>query len=369
MKNPHIDVFESPCPVILVTGATGFLGGALLARLVERPDVQLIALARSKNGLTPPQRVLHSINRFLPSAMALLPMHLQFVEGDLSAFDDGRFAAVTHVLHAAANTSFRSKRGVWEVNYEGTKRLLSLCERMRRLRRFVYVGTAMACGEQSAGVRSEERALVADAKHIVEYTRSKALTELELIAGSSLSIVTARPSIIVGHGTFGVRPSASIWWFFRAVAALRFHAWSPSTAIDIVPVDWVAEALEVLLLKQHLHSTTYHLSAGLEASDVWSDIDRAFVAAPSTPAPRVASTNDLALVQSELFALFPSVEKTRLAEALSAYYRFAALGLIFSNQRIRSEGVSRPPAFTSLVTRYLETSGARSIDEQMRDDD
>lgn len=370
MKSPHIVAFDSSCPVVFLTGATGFLGGALLARLLERGDVQVIALVRAKNGVTPPQRVLHSVNRFLPSAMTSPPPGLQVVEGDLTSLDAVPVEgwAVTHVVHAAANTSFRSRRGVWEVNYEGTRHLLRFCQRMPRLRRVVYVGTAMACGERGGGALGEERALDFDAPHIVEYTRSKAATELDLISGSSLPIITARPSIIVGHRTLGVRPSASIWWYFRAIAALRFHAWSPSTAIDVVPVDWVVEALEVLLLKPELQAKIYQLSAGVEASNVWGDIDRAFVT-PSTPAPRVAATSELGRIQAELVVLFPNVERTRLAEALLAYSRFAALGVIFKNQRILDEGVIRPPPFMSLISNYLETSVGRSVEDQMRDDD
>lgn len=214
---------------------------SLLARLVERSDVRLIALARSRNGLTPPQRVLLSINRFLPEAMQALPNHVQVVDGDIQSLDDVRsqldVPVVTHVLHAAANTSFRSKRGVWEVNHEGTKRLLQFCERMESLRRLLYVGTAMACGERGEGIVPEETALDPNATHIVEYTRSKAATEIDLLAQSALPIIVVRPSIIVGHTTFGVKPSASIWWFFRAVAALRFHAWAPTVPIDVVPVN------------------------------------------------------------------------------------------------------------------------------------
>lgn len=372
MKNLHPAAHESPCPVVFVTGATGFLGGALLARLVDRSEVRLIALARSKNGLTPSQRVLLSINRFLPEAIQALPEHVQVVDGDLHSLDgvlnDLHGTAVTHVLHAAANTSFRSKRGVWEINYEGTKRLLSFCGRMENLRRLLYVGTAMACGERGEGIAREETALDPQATHIVEYTRSKAATEMELLARSTLPIVVVRPSIIVGHTIFGVKPSASIWWFFRAVATLRFHTWGPMVPIDVVPVDWVAEALHVLLLKKQLEWSVYHLSAGVAGSPRWADIDRAFVGRSNT-APRAGTTSELSVIHPEAFTLFPSVEKARLTEALFAYYRFASLGVVFDNQRVRSEGVAAPPLFTSLVGRYLQTGGARSIEEQMRDDD
>ena len=59
----------------------------------------------------------------------------------------------------------------------------------------------------------------------------------------------------------------------------------------------------------------------------------------------------------------------RLAEALLAYYRFASLGVVFDGQRVLSEGVEPPPAFSSLVGYYQRSGDGRSIEGQMRDDD
>lgn len=339
----------------------------MLSRLVERGDLPLVALARAKQGLTPSQRVLQSLNRFRTQPLIRLPDFVRVVEGDLEHLDLLRGSRdVTHVVHCAANTSFRSKNGVWRTNYEGTKALLARCEGMPRLERVLYVGTAMACGERPPGIVQEDEELAPDTPHIVEYTRSKAATERELISTSALPLITLRPSIVVGHSTLGVAPSASIWWYFRAVAALRFHWWTPDTRIDIVPVDWVAEALELLLLKKHLRWPRYHLSAGVTHSVDWGSLHRA-MAGGSTPMR--SERQELESVRAQACALFPGLDETRLMEALRAYYRFAALGIVFDTQRVSAEGLRPPPAFTSLIPRHLEDDARRSIEEQMRDDD
>src|SRR5262249_32636824 len=123
-----------PSPFILITGATGFIGGAALARLLmSYRDCRLLLLVRADSPSIARSRVEASIGRFTDLAVVNEPLrHCEFVCGDLAdrtVVDDGRLDEVTHVLHLAANTSFRSVRGVRHTNILGT---LTLAHRMRR---------------------------------------------------------------------------------------------------------------------------------------------------------------------------------------------------------------------------------------------
>ncbi len=232
---------------VLLTGATGFIGGATLARLLEcRPDCRVLVLARDRGPDAAADRVRRSLDRFMtPERAEAALSSCEVIRGDLTnpssrgarRLDDAthvihlasetklaaeRLDDVTHVLHLASNTNFRSVRGGRHTNVFGA---LTLAHRMRRgpcLQRFLYVGTAYICGENSERVVREDMYPRFRARHFTEYTASKAECEMLLESTApELPLVVARPSVVVGHTRLGCLPSASIFWFYRACDTLR----------------------------------------------------------------------------------------------------------------------------------------------------
>ena len=202
------------------------------------------------------------------------------IPGDLTepgTLADPRLDEVTHVVHLAGDTSLRSVRRVKRTNIDGT---LALANRMRqapRLIRFLQVSTAYICGQQPPSLVREQDYPQANVEHIVEYTRSKAECELILKRDySDLPLVIARPSIVVGHTRLGCGPSASIFWYYRTVDLLRRVPASLDARKDIVPVDYVADALILLLFKHQLRYDCYHISAGEAASVSWREMAAVF---------------------------------------------------------------------------------------------
>src|SRR5712692_11055267 len=138
-------------PTILITGATGFIGGAATAQLLLRPlPCRVLLLIRAENQEAAIARARESLIRFEDRNL-LEPgwRRCEIILGDLTdpnALADSRLDEVTHVLHLAAKTSFRSVASVRHTNILGA---LTLAHRMRRvpkLERFLYVGTAYICG-------------------------------------------------------------------------------------------------------------------------------------------------------------------------------------------------------------------------------
>src|SRR5262249_34059833 len=138
------------------------------------------------------------------------------------------------------------------------------------------------------------------ARHVVEYTSSKAECEMLLEnTAPELPLVVARPSIVIGHTRLGCLPSASLFWFYRTVDLLRRYTRPLETYEDVVPVDWVAQALLFLLFKPTLRHRRYHVSAGTTSSVSWHEIAEAFArcygARPDNPFRVV----DFAMVERE----------------------------------------------------------------------
>ena len=161
---------------VLVTGASGFLGHAVCAELRTR-DHEVVALVR-RPGSEPPGT----------SAAA----------GDLT--DAEALTAVVGaarpecVMHLAAEiASQRDARRVWEVNVEGTRRLLAACAAAGGPR-FVFASTVVT-GDAHGAELSEESALPVE----TAYGRSKQEGEA-LVQASGLPNVIVRPSHVYGPG-------------------------------------------------------------------------------------------------------------------------------------------------------------------------
>lgn len=121
-------------------------------------------------------------------------------------------------------------------------------ERVSTLQRFLHVGTAMSCTPEQDSLVAESAEFRENAEHLVEYTYSKSTIEqLMRQHCHGLPLLIARPSIVVGHTRHGCTPSSSIFWVFSMGLMLQKFMCSMEDKIDVVPVDYCADALLMLL--------------------------------------------------------------------------------------------------------------------------
>jgi nucleoside-diphosphate-sugar epimerase len=187
----------------LVSGASGFLGHALCAELLER-DHEVAALVRRPGSE---------------------PSGSSAVEGDLT--DAAALARVVEdirpdcVIHLAAEiASQRDASKIAEVNVEGTRRLLEACAAGGRPR-FVFASTVVT-GDAGGTQLEEGSPLTVE----TAYGRSKQEGE-RLVRDSGLDNVILRPSHVYGPGgwyeeefvkrlkqpgRFAVIGSGKNWW-------------------------------------------------------------------------------------------------------------------------------------------------------------
>ena len=204
------------------------------------------------------------------------------------------------------------------------------------------------------------------------YTRSKLAAERALRDLPGLPLVVARPSIVVGHTTLGTLPSPSIFWVFRMAFALERFTCAPHDRIDVIPVDWCAQALVSLALKESLAHDLYHVSAGSAASNRFTDIDKAYALACGTE-PIVARYQKVGV--TDLRSLVPLIEqklgrvnRLLILQALALYGGFAGLSYVFDNRRLLREGINPPPAFIEYISSCVKSSHDIPIAEQMASD-
>jgi nucleoside-diphosphate-sugar epimerase len=205
------------------------------------------------------------------------------------------------VLHCAASIAFDLPLDeARAVNVEGTREVIGFCREARalgRLDRLVHVSTAYVAGRH-AGTFGEHD-LDAGQSFRNTYERTKWEAEHLVREASDLRPVVARPSIVMGEAASGWTPTFNVlYWPLRAFARGLFDVMPapPEARIDIVPVDFVAEAL-IRLLDDRADGVL-NLVAGRHATTAWDLIGMASArfgrARPPFVAPGTTGTGSAA---------------------------------------------------------------------------
>ena len=360
---------------LFLTGATGVIGGAVLAEFAQCDvECDFTILVRASSTAEASDRVRRSVEPYLGEAeTGELLRHCRFVCGDLasaSEMPDRVADGVTHVLNLAANTSHSARVRSREVNVDATLAMMRRLLRGRRMERIVHVSTAVTYGDRPpAKLLYEDDYPAADATFSIAYAETKAEAERELVALSDPRIAIAVPSIVVGHTQLGCKPSGSLYWTFRCIEALGFITWGRNNRIDVVPSDWVARALILLSTADKLDHRRYHVTAGNAGAVDWGDIARAYARASGLPedsaAYEVRPVAAYCRKRNDYASVFEGCNPRHMAGVFRHYRRFAAHDLTFDNQRLLDAGMPPPPRFTDYLALCEQTSGDRGILDQM----
>jgi nucleoside-diphosphate-sugar epimerase len=177
-------------PTAFVTGGSGFIGGALIARL-------------RREGWT-----VHGLARSESSAGVLRERGAEPVRGDLqdvAAMRDGATGCEL-AFHAAAHLGDWGKREEFERdNVQGTRNVVAAC-RDAGVRRLVHVGTeaALMSGRPLVNV-DEEMPLQPHSRAL--YSATKAQAEMAALEGNDgLETVVVRPRLVWGVGDTTILP-------------------------------------------------------------------------------------------------------------------------------------------------------------------
>lgn len=270
---------------VLLTGATGFVGRELLWRLARVPGQQIVCLVRAANQAEADRRVADLLARARPSPLPPdASARVEAIPSDLSAdrlgLDAGRWDRLAtrpfRVVHCAATVNWALPLDAARAtNVLGTRRVLDLASVAARagvLERFDYVSTCNVCGRRPGLVAEEDL----DDRHgfFNAYEQSKFEAE-RLVRSSGLPVMTFRLSMVVGDSRTGYASTFKVmYWPLKMLArgmALVVPA-DRAGVLDIVPVDYVCDALEHISRNTLLRGRTFHLAAGPGASSTIGEV-------------------------------------------------------------------------------------------------
>jgi thioester reductase-like protein len=246
----------------LVTGGTGFLGRFVLARLLDRDATETVyALVRRSSR----DRLLARV-RDLPGAEKVVPVVGDLAEPELGLADADRetLQGVDHVIHLAAIYDVTADDETNRVaNVEGTRQVVALAGAVGA-QHLHHVSSVAVAGEY-AGVFTEE-----DFDLGQEFTNPYHATKFEaekiVREESTVPWRVYRPAVVVGDSRTGEMDKVDgPYYLMTAIAALGrlpgfLRVPAPELgATNIVPVDFVADALDRLAHAEGLDGRAFHL--------------------------------------------------------------------------------------------------------------
>jgi nucleoside-diphosphate-sugar epimerase len=249
---------KSTKEVILVTGATGLIGGHVVERLLRgNAELSVVAVARR------PERVETHGGR-VSALRGDLCLPGLGVDEDVQALLAER---VTGILHCAADIRFDLPlEEARQINVEGTRTLLELGRRCARLEKFAHISTTYVSG-RSPELLPEGRF---ENRHGFFSSYQETKYEAEHLAqeyGRELPVAVYRLSTVIGNSRTGwVEQYNHFHQLLRLVQhnPLPVLPGSETARVDFVASDWVAEAVAWFYANRFRAGEVRNFAAGPE---------------------------------------------------------------------------------------------------------
>ena len=345
---------------IFLTGATGYIGSYLAAGFLERHGESLNLLVRAEDSEDARRRLWRSLQLHFdfPIFREHLSARVRIFCGDLTSprfgLDDEQYellvASTDSVLHCAASLNRKSERSCLNVNLRGTLEVVQLARRAHDahgLRRFSEVSTVAVAGRRHNELVTEDAAIDWDRSDYDPYARTKKFGEYmvrELLPDVPRTIF--RPSIVLGDSR---RPETTQFDMVRAfvfLGSLPVLPFRPDDCVDIVPVDYVADAIATLHQHPRPKHEIYHLSSGVN-SESFRELTAALAEARGKMKP---------LFWPELEAPFRGIVERlsrrsgglgHAASLLKVFLPYLVWNTVFDNTRVVAELGRAPARFSS----------------------
>ncbi|PXX59165.1 nucleoside-diphosphate-sugar epimerase [Nocardia tenerifensis] len=335
---------------VLVTGASGFLGGALVRRLVRDGEHEVSILVRRTSDLTD---LGDDVDR------------VRLIYGDLT--DQASLTAAAEgvdlVFHSAARVDERGTREqFWQENVRATERLLEAARR-GGASRFVFISSPSALMDYHGGDQLDvDESIPYPRRYLNLYSETKAAAERAVLAANSVGFRTCalRPRAIWGAGD----RSGPIVRLLGKTATGRLPdiSFGRTVYASLCHVDNIVEACVKAAASDAVGGKAYFV-ADAEKTDVWGFLatvatDLGYRPPTRTPNPKVI---DAVVRVVETLWRVPAVA-TRWSPPLSRY----AVALMTRSATYDTSAAARDFGYAPVVDRdsglstflaWLETQG------------
>jgi thioester reductase-like protein len=256
---------------LLMTGFPGFLGSALLPRLLARRDgVRAVCLVQPQHLRLARQRVAeietaepHTSGRMELLVGDITAPDLGLGRGQVDALDD-----VGEVWHLAAVYDLAvAPETAHRVNVVGTAEVLALCAALPRLHRLQYVSTCYVSGRHHGEFGEDDLDTGQEFRNHYESTKHEAEALVREAMAGGLPATVYRPGIVVGDSRTGETQKYDGPYFLAtflrrqlSVALVPMLADVDEVTVSLVPRDFVVDAMDELSVLDRSLGRTYALT-------------------------------------------------------------------------------------------------------------
>ena len=354
---------------IFLTGSTGYIGAHVAANLLQGHGAALNLLVRAHDGREAELRLWQAMQLHLefPRFYEFLQTRVRVFRGDLTSpgFGLGRdeYDRLVHttdsIIHCAASLNRKSEKSCLNVNLRGTLEVLTLArhvEHYHGLRRFSEVSTVAVAGKRSNEVVTEDRAIEWDRSDYDPYARTKKFCEhMVRVLLPDTPKTVFRPSIVLGDSRYPETTQFDMVKAFVFLAGLPVLPFRPTDKIDIVNVDFVADAISTLHQKDQPLYDTYHLSSGTD-SQTFRQLTTALAAAQNKRAPMFMPFAEKPFSGSVNFLSNRKGPLGYGSSLMKVFMPYLTWNTVFDNTRVTSELGRKPTPFSQYSFPLLKFS-------------
>lgn len=373
---------------IFITGSTGNIGGLAATRILrDDPDSQVLLLVRARSETKAMDRAAAAFGILSPELdLTQIKDRIRVYCGDITmdrlGLDESTYKRLsedlTHIVHCAAATKFNMDlEKARTINRQGTLNVMALAKMAKgsgNLKRVAHVSTAYVCGNQKGTILEDE--LISDPGFSNAYQQSKWETEQEVRKMTDeLPLIILRPSIVTGGSITGRTLAFNVLytplkWIHRG--SIRFIPGCAEIPLDVVPLDFVADAIRhLLLMEENPSGATFHIAAGSQHSTTVGEI----VDSGTDYFERKSLSHNMKKVRfippklaDVVMRLLPSKQRQSL-EKMKFFEPYICIAREFdttnTEKALKGSGIS-PPAFASYFENIMDFCTANQWGESLK---
>lgn len=274
------------CPsTILITGVTGFIGGAVTLEYLETTDATVVCLTRGGDAGDAHQRTIEALSVAAaaygrPDLLSQIDSRVRTIAGDVRSTDVdlAGIDRIDLVVHMAASLRFAEKHAaeINNINVDGTANVVRLAKTLGASR-FCYVSTVYVAGTRTGEIAEDARHVPNDELNNA-YECSKVAAE-RVVIDSGIDYQILRPSIVIGHSrTFAATSFTGMYGGFEGFRQFKTQVAQhlggdfladngirvlvePTIEINLIPIDLVAQAITRISMSD-TDKQVFHIANG-----------------------------------------------------------------------------------------------------------